>query len=304
VQEIETLSQTDWSEIPVRVERWTPLTGDDGHTDVPSLNITGPILELSDGSLIVASYGNFAGDTVPMEGFVPDKGQKWFKYRTYLLASRDGGASWNYLSTVAYDGETGQESFCEPGIVELGDGELVAVMRTGRFAPMYQARSRDGGRTWSRPQSLHTLGLAPQLTLLPGGTLACSFGWRPTKNQVVGGGRPAELALRDYNQRYRTDVGLEDPSAAAGDYIMFSFDRGQTWSRPRQIARALTVGYTRVVGIRRNACLVLSQRLVIPGESAQSVQLKWASDWAKWVHKSRRVVEARVVSIKGKDSAQ
>ena len=139
-----------WSPAQARVDRWTPLTADN-ETEVDYLGVGGPFLELEDGTLLAACYGNFKGDTAPMEGFLATSGQKWFKYRTYLLASGDGGANWEYLSTIAYDGETGQESFCEPAMVDLGGGELLAVMRTGRFAPMFQARSLDGGRTWKKP---------------------------------------------------------------------------------------------------------------------------------------------------------
>ncbi len=135
-----------WNQATVTLPQWTSLTGDDG-THVTTLHITGPLLELGDKTLLAASYGNFQGDTVSIEGFVPTRGEKWFKYCTYLLRSTDSGRNWSYFSTVAYDGVTGQESFCEPALVDFGEGELLAVMRTGRFAPMYQARSLDGGRT-------------------------------------------------------------------------------------------------------------------------------------------------------------
>jgi hypothetical protein len=189
VAELKTAPALSWKEVPLAFEGWVPMTADNAKEEVRTPKIYGPLLELADGTLLAASYGNFVGNTVPMEGFLPTKGEKWFKYRTYLLASRDRGESWSYLSTVAYDGKSGQESFCEPWVVELGRGELLAVMRTGRFAPMYQTRSLDGGKTWSKPESLHTLGLFPQLELLSNGILVCGFGWRPTKNQVVGGGR-------------------------------------------------------------------------------------------------------------------
>ena len=138
---------TTWKQATVTLPQWTSLTGDDG-THVTTLHITGPLLELRDGTLLAGSYGNFQGDTASIEGFVPTEGEKWFKYRTYLLRSADSGRNWNYYSTVAYDGVTGQESFCEPAVVDFGDGKMLAVMRTGRFAPMYQARSLDGGLSW------------------------------------------------------------------------------------------------------------------------------------------------------------
>ena len=175
-----TEERISWSPATARVDRWSPLTADN-ETEVDYLGIGGPFLELEDGTLLAACYGNFKGDTVPMQGFPATSGQKWFKYRTYLLSSNDGGANWEYLSTIAYDGDTGQESFCEPAMVDLGGGELLAVMRTGRFAPMFQARSLDGGKTWQKPESMHIPGLAPQMVLLENGALVCSFGWRRLK---------------------------------------------------------------------------------------------------------------------------
>ena len=72
-----------WSAATARVDWWAPLTADN-ETEVDYLNVGGPFLELEDGTLLAASYGNFKGDTVPMEGFPATSGQKWFKYRTYL----------------------------------------------------------------------------------------------------------------------------------------------------------------------------------------------------------------------------
>lgn len=286
-----------WVELPVRVERWTDLHGDDG-SPVSTFRFGGPMLELEDGTLLAGKAGNFAGDKAPMPGFIPTKGEKWFKYRTYLLASRDRGQSWHYLSTIAYDGVSGQESFCEPALVDLGGGELLSVMRTGRYAPMYQARSLDGGKTWGPPEPLKTLGLSPMMVLLPNGALVCSFGWRPFKaipSQVDGGAYVG--ALRDYQQRYRSLIGIEDPSAAAGDYVMASFDKGHTWSRPTKVADPLTVGYTLLAATGPDTCLLLSRRIVIEGLSRAEVLQKWESEWHDWADKSGAVIEAREIRV-------
>jgi hypothetical protein len=290
-------TEDQWIRVPVTVEQWTDLHGDDGSA-VTTFRFGGPMLELEDGTLLAAKAGNFIGDRVPMQGFVPTKGEKWFKYRSYLLASTDHGQSWEYRSTIAYDGVSGQESFCEPALVDLGDGELLSVMRTGRYAPMYQARSLDGGKTWQEPEMLETLGLSPMMVLLPNGILVCSFGWRPFKHipsQVDGGAYVA--ALKDYGERYRAQVGVEDPSAAAGDYVMVSVDKGQTWSRATKIAEPLTVGYTLLAPTGPDTCLVLSRRIVIDGKSRVEVIQKWRDQWHDWVDKSGAVIEAREITV-------
>ena len=289
-----------WSPATARVDRWSPLTADN-ETEVDYLGVGGPFLELEDGTLLAACYGNFKGDTVPMVGFAATSGQKWFKYRTYLLASSDGGAHWEYLSTIAYDGDTGQESFCEPAMADLGGGELLAVMRTGRFAPMYQARSLDGGKTWLKPESTHILGLAPQMVLLENGALVCSFGWRRLKIGYGHGlndeGGPYPAAARDYQERYRQDVGIENPSEAAGDYVMVSLDKGKTWSEPRKIAEPLTSGYTLLAASGPDTVLVMSARLTLPGQSQERHLEIWEREWPQWSDKSVVVRVARKIRV-------
>ena len=171
-------------------------------------------------------------------------------------------------------------------------------MRTGRYAPMYQVRSLDGGKTWEKPEPLKTLGLSPMMVVLSNGAVVCSFGWRPFKNipsQVDGGAYVA--ALEDYEQRYRALVGIEDPSGAAGDYVMASFDKGHTWSRPTKIADPLTAGYTLLAATGPDTCLVLSRRIVIEGQSRAGVLQKWESEWHDWVDKSGAVIEAREIRV-------
>lgn len=300
LEELTSSTEDSWQETSLKVERWNALTADDD-TQVTELQVSGPMLELEDGTLLAATYGNFQGDTVPMVGFVATSGQKWFKYRTYLLESKDQGASWKYLSTVAYDGDTGQESFCEPAIVNLGSGELLAIMRTGRFAPMYQTRSLDGGKTWSKPESSHTLGLAPQMVLLENGSLVCSFGWRPMKVAyglaMADEEGPYPAADRDYRNRYRDDVGIEDPSATAGDYVMVSQDKGKTWSKPQRITDPLTIGYTLLAATGPDSCLVISRKISIPGESPESVAAKWRNEWPKWKDKAQTLLQARQIRV-------
>jgi len=183
---------------PVSIHKATGGTGD----DMKPFN--GPLfwrslLELPDKRLLATMYGYFEGDTVPITGFKPTEG--FFKYRTMLVESRDRGASWSLVSTVAHDPSIGQESFCEPSLVQLADGELLCIMRTGyTHDPMYTCRSRDDGKTWSKPVSTGLRGVDPRLLLLSNGWVACAYG------------------VKEYegNRRERR--------------IMFSHDGGRTWS--------------------------------------------------------------------------
>ena len=97
----------------------------------------------------------------------------------------------------------------------------------------------------------------------------------------------------------------EDPSASAGDYVIASADGGRSWTRPTRIAPPLTLGFTRLAPTGVDSCMVVSQRLVIPGESEERVRAAWAESsapgmkgWDEWSRRSRRVLEARWVTVR------
>ena len=56
------------------------------------------------------------------------------------------------------------------------NGDILCVMRTGSYSPMFQSRSSDGGHTWSTPVNTGWQAVKPRLTLLPSGVLACASG--------------------------------------------------------------------------------------------------------------------------------
>ena len=297
LDEIVQKKDPSWSQTTISVPQFKVAVGDDYKTVQPGPGIS-VATELADGTLLALAYGNFVGDDVPINGFKPTKGEAPM-YRSYMLSSTDNGESWKYLSTIAYDGKTGQESFCEPCITNFGNGELLVIMRTGRYAPLYQSRSLDGGKTWSEPVSLETLGLQPKMTLLDNRILVCSFGWRPMRyiywEDPNGGYYPAGLA--DYHKRYKREVGIDDPSAAAGDYVMFSPDKGYTWSQPQKIAEPLTQGYTRIAATGPDACVVLSYRFVLPGKSPGETLRIWEHDSKDFLRDMKTLYEARRIVV-------
>ena len=218
-----------------------------------TLAIHNGIIELADGGLLATATGNFKTDNVPIKGFGGKDGLRM--YRTYTIRSNDRGKTWAYESTVAYDGVTGQESFCEASLINLGNDELLATMRTGRYAPLYQCRSLDGGKTWGKPESTHVLGLWNGLAMLDNGVLVSAYGWRSVKP----GNEAYVEAYEDFMKRYVDDSIYKKPDMDdAGDYVMFSTDGGRTWTHHTLMATRPTAGYVSVAPVGPDSFIVLS----------------------------------------------
>lgn len=136
-----------------------------GHDDsVAGMEFDRSVLLEPDGSLLATIYGRLEGDE---------------RFRCVLIRSLDDGATWDYVSTIAYEPSVGKEGFCEPVMARVKDGSLLVVMRTGGYDPIHQTRSIDDGATWEAPTNLGVLSVDPDLCLMRNGVLACSFG-RPT----------------------------------------------------------------------------------------------------------------------------
>jgi len=123
-------------------------------------------LRLRDGRLLQTMYGR------------PERGRLNV---AYLMTSSDDGRSWDFLSRLPLE-EDAVEGACEPNVVELRDGTLLAFVRTscpwygeGRHQLMQYA-SRDGGRTWGEGKAVAETGVAPQAQVLSDGTLAVLSG--------------------------------------------------------------------------------------------------------------------------------
>jgi hypothetical protein len=121
----------------------------------------GNVIERPDGTLLAAAHTLYQGDT---------------KIRTVVYQSTNGGVTWGSETTVAYDPNMGSEGFTEPVLSFTSNGDVLCVMRTDGYTPLMQARSTDGGKTWSAPADTGALGVDPSLCLLSNGILACSYG--------------------------------------------------------------------------------------------------------------------------------
>ena len=129
-------------------------------------------IQLKDGTVLVGVYG---AEREPQGG------------NSLIIASRDSGHNWEYWGAVArplYDLGNDVEGANESALVELANGDILCLIRPGKFSSpcLLQSRSTDGGKTWGPLQVLEVNGhVDPQLLLLDNGILVCSFG-RPNVN--------------------------------------------------------------------------------------------------------------------------
>lgn len=178
------------------------------------------IVERRDGSLVALMAGWFKSD----EALCPyGRGRPYS--RTYVCESSDGGATWQYLSTIGYE-QLGSEGYNEASMRRLPNGEILAVLRTGsekavncQDNPIMWSVSRDDGRTWTRPQWTGVEGAFPSLAVLSDGVVVMSYG------------RP-------------------------GAMFVFSTDAGRTWTDPTLIDATPYSGYTDVVEVGSGELLV------------------------------------------------
>lgn len=131
------------------------------------LTLTGNALKLGN-KLLATGYFHVKGERSP---------------RAVILASGDGGFTWRYLSTVAgadpsLVSQQAYEGADEMGMIQLADGDLMAVFRVGSGSKWHlrRAYSHDQGRTWGQPDVLPAWSVYPQLRRLSDGTIALSTG--------------------------------------------------------------------------------------------------------------------------------
>ena len=108
----------------------------------------------------------------------------------------------------------------EPTVARLSETEMTALLRTGSWRPFEQRWSHDGGKTWGPPTTLEEGSVDADLALMSNGVLACSYG------------RP-------------------------GSCLMFSTDKGKTWSHHHVITDEKGYNYSSVCEVRPGRLLYI-----------------------------------------------
>ena len=151
--------------------------------------VGGRILELGNGTLII-----------PVAGYLSEQDMDGIWLSTGVALSKDDGITWD-LSVIGRGSSNDWIIFSEPAVAKLGGDMLVALMRTedrvtkqnsadpqSNRHGLHQARSSDGGKTWSSP--IKTLeGTHCSLTQLLDGTLLCGCHRPPRLALSADGGK-------------------------------------------------------------------------------------------------------------------
>jgi hypothetical protein len=152
-----------------------------------------------------------------------ENGQFPAKWRTSLMASNDGGRTWERRGVITHPAE----SMCEPMVEMNRNGEWVCVVRG--ITTMFKSHSTDGGYTWTHPQPIYGYGVLPQLLQLNNGVMVLGFGRtaEPNPNETI---------------------------------LLFSTDGGYTWGNKQVVLsegniNPMSCSYTSLLALNENSFL-------------------------------------------------
>jgi len=173
---------------------------------------------------------------VPVELYVPNPG----RHAQCTCVSLDEGKTWHRSNILDLGGHGHHDGIMEGSVVELRDGRLYMLMRTG-LDRLWEAYSWDDGLTWRelRPSGIAASSSPAYIGRLASGRLALVW------NQLTPGKQPRPLSV------LRADpTAPHSPSAALpADWfrdalsIALSEDEGQTWGEPIVFARGERLCY-------------------------------------------------------------
>ncbi len=176
-------SRVDWPGAPVKVYPHNVAYTISGLFDLSGANV----FPMADGSLYFVIYGCGLNSEAG-EGEDPVLPNFNGESSVYVFRSDDSARSWQFLSQISPDFRvksasrdfkdftSDYEGFTEPKMLELPNGHLLMLLRTGMTRTMFCCLSEDGGRSWSEPLPFDDFGVLPQLLTLPCGVTLASYG--------------------------------------------------------------------------------------------------------------------------------
>ncbi len=219
------------------------------------LSITGSVLKFGR-KLLVTAYGHEKGPAFNDQ--YDDLKKKAIYDNTMLLSSEDGGYTWRYYSTIAtpdlsHASELGFEGANETSVIQLADGDLMAVYRPGNGLKwnLMRTYSHDEGRTWTKPETIPAYSVMPEMVRTANETI------------VLTTGRPGVDMWLSTDPRARTWQKIDlvahhnswssDPS-----YRIIDFPFSKPYTSDKIMSQ--TTAYTAIVQVAPNKLLVMYDR--------------------------------------------
>jgi hypothetical protein len=172
-----------------------------------------------------------------------------------VLASKDG-QHWTLHGALhaTYERLTpgGTYGLCEPSLVELENGEVLMIMRSGA-THHYESRSNDGGLTWSYP----------------------------TPSALSGHNTPTALLRLQQSPKEIVPVWNNSPLTRYPLSAAISADGGKSWSNPRIVAKTdgLQVSYPGLTQTADGTIVAVWQQVLSDGGR----DIRWARFTREWI---------------------
>ncbi len=176
-----------------------------------------------------------------------------------LFVSEDRGRTWRYFSTISDPAvmpdspKRGANGPSETALIQLEDGDLMAVFRVGSGLPWYlhRAYSSDGGRNWTKAEPIPAYSVEPSMLRIANGTIVISTGrpgiwlWLSTDHR---GESWQSIDITEHHNGWAPDATYRIGS--------YAYDA----STPGREGRTQTSAYTEMVEVSPNRLLLVYDR--------------------------------------------